>query len=80
MPAPPLSPGAVLAQRYDVLRLIGDGGMGYVYETHDRSLAVKGAVKIMKGSSRDADGRARFRSEVVLARKVRHKNVCAIHD
>ena len=80
MPAPPLGPGAILAQRYDILRLIGAGGMGDVYEAHDRTLGIAGALKIMKGSSRDADARARFRSEVVLARQVRHKNVCAIHD
>jgi TonB family protein len=72
--------GSVIASRYEVLSPLGRGGMGMVFKAHDRVLDEVVAVKTLRS---DAAGQPeiarRFRSETRLARKVRHKNVCAIH-
>src|SRR5262245_28566261 len=52
--------------------------MGTVFRAHDRVLDEVVAIKVLRGAN-DALVR-RFRQEVKLARKVRHRNVCAIHD
>src|SRR5262245_11044841 len=55
--------------------------MGMVFRAHDRVLdetvAIRGLGQDIAQDSRMAE---RFRSEIKLARKVRHHNVCAIHD
>jgi serine/threonine-protein kinase len=43
--------GARLAERYDVLRSIGRGGMGSVYEVHDTLLGETVALKVLDGSA-----------------------------
>jgi len=72
--------GSIIASRYEVLSPLGRGGMGMVFKAHDRVLDEIVAVKTLRY---DAAGQPeiarRFRSETRLARKVRHKNVCAIH-
>ena len=79
-PARKLAPGALIASRYEVLRQLGAGGMGLVFEAHDRTLDLRVAVKIVRSSSLDEAAAARFRSEIKLAWKVRHKNVASIHE
>jgi len=74
-------PGAVLASRYCITRLLGIGGMGEVYEAFDLSLNARVALKTVRATIAD-DQRAieRFKSEVLLARRVTHPNVCRIFD
>jgi serine/threonine protein kinase len=76
-----LSPGAVFQGRYEVLSALGRGGMGMVYKARDRTLDEVVAIKVLRPDF-GADPRMtdRFKSEIKLARKVRHKNVCTIHD
>jgi TonB family protein len=69
----------VVASRYEILGFLGEGGMGRVWRAHDKSLEEDVALKVLRAGA-DEDLVRRFRSEVKLARKVRHKNVCAIHD
>jgi serine/threonine-protein kinase len=76
----PLKPGDLLAGRHEIHGLLGSGGMGWVYEAHDRALGERVAVKVLKGAERGGEARTRFMQEVKLARRVRHKNVAAIHD
>src|SRR4051794_40209102 len=72
--------GAQVAGRYRVSRFIARGGMGEVYEAHDQVLEERVALKaIRRGGASDAAIR-RFRTEVQLARRVTHPNVCRIFD
>ena len=73
-----LVPGQTLAGRYRILRPIGAGGMGEVYEAEDLELGARVAVKTMRVE--DPDALAHFRREVQLARTVTHPNVCRLFD
>jgi len=76
-----LTQGAVVADRYEVRRLLGKGGMGVVYECFDRSLDEPVALKVLRaGLAANPELARRFRSEIKLARRVRHRNVCGIHE
>jgi TonB family protein len=76
-----LKRGQTIADRYELVRVLGHGGMGVVYEAYDRSLDEKVALKVLSETVRDsAEAGRRFRAEIKLARKVRHPNVCAIHE
>jgi hypothetical protein len=76
-----LKPGAVFHSRYEILAPLGRGGMGMVYKARDRTLDEVVAIKVLRPDfGQDPKMAERFKSEIKLARKVRHKNVCAIHD
>src|SRR5262249_49332960 len=70
-----------LGRRYMVLGEAGRGGMGVVYRVLDRETDETIAVKILH-SDIAADERMidRFKTELKLARRVTHKNVCRIYD
>jgi serine/threonine-protein kinase len=71
----------VIAGRYDILGLIGAGGMGCVYRAHDSKLDEIVALKMLSRELADTPGMlARFTQEVKLARKVTHKNVARTYD
>src|SRR5215470_2174693 len=75
MTAPDLS-GHTLADRYDILALLGKGGMGAVYRAHDRELDELVALKVIRADlARDPVMIERFRREVKLARRVTHINI-----
>ncbi len=68
--------GKTLAGRYDVLELLGAGGMGDVYRARDRELDELIALKVIRDDlAGDPVIVARFRHEVKLARRVTHKHV-----
>lgn len=74
-----LADGEVLAGRYQVIKLIGCGGMADVYEVEDRELGNRRlALKVIR--SNDTQMLERFRKEVELASKINHRNVCRVHD
>jgi predicted Ser/Thr protein kinase len=76
-----LRKGSVIAGRYEVRSPLGKGGMGMVYRAHDRLLDETVAIKVLRPEvARDAEMARRFQSEIKLARKVSHKNVCRIHE
>ncbi len=76
-----LTQGAVIANRYEVQKPIGRGGMGMVYRAHDRMLDEIVAIKVLRAElTGTAEAAKRFISEIKLARKVTHRNVCRIHD
>ncbi|WP_437672838.1 protein kinase domain-containing protein [Sorangium sp. So ce131] len=74
-------PRQVLAGRYELLGLVGVGGMGTVYRARDRELDETVAVKVLR---RDLSGAPevleRFKREVRLSRKVTHPNVARVFD
>jgi serine/threonine-protein kinase len=68
--------GQTLADRYDLLELIGSGGMGAVYRARDRELDELVALKVIRRElAADPAMLERFRREVKLARRVTHHNV-----
>ena len=76
-----LSPGTLFHGRYEIIGPLGRGGMGMVYRARDKTLDEIVAIKVLRPDfAQDPTMAARFRSEIKLARKVRHRNVCAIHD
>lgn len=76
-----LTQGHVLAARYEIQNLLGKGGMGVVYKAHDRLLDEPVAIKVLRSELMSTPDLARrFRSEIKLARKVSHANVCRIHE
>jgi serine/threonine protein kinase len=73
--------GAVLADRYRIVGLLGKGGMGEVYRADDLKLRQPVALKLLPaGLAGDPDRLARFHNEVRVARQVSHPNVCRVHD
>jgi tetratricopeptide (TPR) repeat protein len=75
------TPGRVVGNRYEILGVIGKGGMGWVYKARDREIDRIVAIKVIKPElARDESVIARFRDEIILARKVTHKNVLRIFD
>ncbi len=74
------APGAVLADRYEILGRLGKGGMGVVYKARDRLLNEVVAIKVLRPSGASAEMAQRFLSEIKLARTVSHRNVCRIHE
>jgi tetratricopeptide (TPR) repeat protein len=76
-----LPPGEVLANRFRVIRFIGHGGMGDVYEAEDPELGERVALKTVRPEVAHLSGAIdRFRREIHLSRKVTHPNVCRIFD
>ena len=77
----PLSPGQSFSARYHIIRLLGEGGMGAVYQAWDAELGVAVALKVIRADRGvSAEAEKRFKTELLLARQVTHKNVVRIHD
>lgn len=73
--------GTVLGSRFRIVRLVGSGGMGTVYEAIDETLGDVVAVKVLHADTLPLSGALeRFRREVVLARRVTHPNACRVFD
>jgi serine/threonine protein kinase/Flp pilus assembly protein TadD len=80
----PLQRGQQFGSRYQILKLLGAGGMGAVYQAWDAELGVPVAVKVIRpeiaAGGRGGDIERRFKRELLLARQVTHPNVVRIHD
>jgi len=75
------APGASVAGRYEIVRFIAAGGMGEVYEALDRMLGTHVALKTIRPELVARPHMLeRFRREILLARRVTHRNVCRIFD
>jgi eukaryotic-like serine/threonine-protein kinase len=73
--------GSVIADRYHVIRKLGEGGMGQVYLAEHVRMGRKSAVKVMNpGMVHDADAISRFNREASNASRISHPNVAAIYD
>ncbi len=76
-----LEPGDVLGGRYEIVKLLGEGGMGAVYKARDRELDRAVALKLIRGEMASSPAiLARFKQELLLSRQVTHKNVVRIYD
>jgi len=85
-PGPPrqaatrFDPGELILNRFRIVRLIGRGGMGEVYEAEDLELGRIALKTIRPDFSVSPHAFDRFRSEIQLARKVGGPQVCRIHE
>ena len=72
--------GELVLGRFRVIRPIGKGGMGEVYEAEDLQLGIVALKTIRHGIASSSDAFERFRQEVQLARRVSGPEVCRIHE
>ncbi len=74
-------PGTLLEGKYEILDKIREGGMGSIYRVRHRLLEEIRVVKVMKPSVvADEDLRRRFVEEARTATRLKHPNICTIHD
>src|SRR5215831_8412958 len=73
--------GTVLGKRYEILAMLGQGGMGAVYKARDQELDRLVALKVIRPElTTNPDILKRFKQELILARQVTHRNVIRIFD
>ena len=73
--------GVLLAERYEILELLGQGGMGAVYKARDTELERLVALKLIRPElASNPEILRRFKQELILAREVTHRNVIRIFD
>jgi serine/threonine protein kinase len=76
----PASPGTRFGP-YEIVKPIGAGGMGEVYEARDTRLDRPVAIKVLPPElAADAAARARFDREARAIAALNHPNICALHD
>jgi eukaryotic-like serine/threonine-protein kinase len=76
-----LESGALLGRRYEIICILGEGGMGAVYKAKDLELKRVVALKVIRPDlAADPDIIERFKQELILARQVTHRNVIRIYD
>ena len=73
--------GSVIADRYEILKLLGEGGMGAVYKARDQEVDRLVALKVIRPElAGHSSVLQRFKQELILARTVTHRNVIRIYD
>jgi serine/threonine-protein kinase len=78
---PILAAGTVIAAKYEILRRLGAGGMGAVYEARHKRMGKKVALKVIhRKYAKNADAVVRFLREAEAASKIRHPNVIDVID
>jgi tetratricopeptide (TPR) repeat protein len=76
-----LEPGTLLAGRYEIIAMLGLGGMGAVYKAYDRDIEREIAIKVIRPDlASNPELLQRFTQELLLARQIAHKNVVRIFD
>jgi serine/threonine protein kinase len=73
--------GSIVADRYLILRKLGEGGMGRVYLAEHVKMGRKSALKVLHpGMVKDLDAITRFNREAANASRISHPNVAAVYD
>jgi eukaryotic-like serine/threonine-protein kinase len=78
---PVVKPIGQFGSRYQIISKLGSGGMGTVYKVHDLDLDRVVALKVVRPElTINPQVMERFKQELLLARKISHKNILRIHD
>jgi tetratricopeptide (TPR) repeat protein len=76
-----VKPIGQFGSRYQIISKLGSGGMGTVYKVHDLDLDRLVALKVVRPElTINPQVMERFKQELLLARKISHKNILRIHD
>jgi predicted Ser/Thr protein kinase len=76
-----LQPGDLIGARYEILSILGRGGMGAVYKALDREVGRTVALKLIRPElASDPAMLARFKQELLTSTQVTHRNVIRIYD
>lgn len=81
-----LGPGSMIAERYEVVTLLGSGGFAAVFQAFDREIERQVAIKVLNIAAVTTPGTEmgpfleRFRREAKLAARIHHPNAIEIHD
>ena len=77
-----LEPGTILGKRYEIRRVLGSGGMGMVFQAHDRDLDEPVALKVLRPETLSLDPSIleRFKTEIRVARRIAHRNIVRTFD
>jgi serine/threonine-protein kinase len=79
--SPELGPGALLDGKYEILGLLGAGGMGEVYKAQHVHLGAFRCIKVVKSAlMSDGTYRQRFLREARMATQIHHPNLAVVHD
>jgi serine/threonine-protein kinase len=76
-----LNISSALEKRFQILKELGRGGMGIVFQAYDKELKEQVAIKILSPLlSSNTEALERLKREVSAARRITHPNVIRIHD
>ncbi len=76
-----LRPGTKLGTRYEIVQMLGQGGMGAVYKAMDQEIGRMVALKVIKPElALNEEILQRFKQELIFARRITHKSVIRIFD
>lgn len=76
----PIAVGTIIAERYEVLELIGRGAMGLVFLVQDRDLDERAALKLLPRELFTKNNAVSIKEEIRLARRITHRNILRTFD
>jgi len=80
-PIQKLIPGSIFAGRYEIIKELGRGGMGIVYQAKDSKLQRIVALKFLPSEwTYDLSAKERFVREAQAAAALDHPNICTVHE